>query len=106
MWYKCRSCDCEITVGCLPLASCGLWLLGMFGLAMGVAAAMARWLFGSLGWWSWPTGILAGLILGVPLGLCFIYTSQALEWALAHLKRCPQCQRRRWSWGYTKGFGL
>ncbi len=59
----------------------------------------------AFGWW-W---LLIGPVVFV---LCFLLVPVVAlllnyaEWCLISLKRCPHCKARKWSRGYTKGFGL
>ena len=50
-------------------------------------------------WWLGSPVIAFGLLL------LLIYLPQLIEFLLIHVFRCPACGARRWSWGFTKGFG-
>ncbi len=117
MIYRCKACKYEESRGCLPSASCGLYMLGLMGL----------WIFGanlalkilqrhmpvgqvpelsSPPWWMWIVLIPAGLAFAVFGVLVLNSLFSAIEWLLFARRRCPQCGDRRWSWGFTRGFGL
>lgn len=61
---------------------------------------------GPLPWWAWfaivPLGLVCAVIGAMVLNVLF----QAVEWLAFALRRCPRCGKRRWSWGFTRGFGL
>ena len=62
-----------------------------------------------LGWWSILVVPLAMVLGFVVICVCVLILNALLELMeyLAYvLRRCPKCGRRRWSWGFTRGFGL
>jgi hypothetical protein len=115
MIYRCKACNFEESRGCLPSASCGLYLFGLMYLWIGgamVALNVARRHLPpvrnetSVPWWWW--------ILFVPVGFAFAIFGvwllnslfQLLEWLVFAFRRCPRCTARRWSWGFFRGWGL
>ena len=47
--------------------------------------------------------VLIGTILGV---IVLNFVLELLEYLAFVRRKCPVCGARRWSWGYTRGFGL
>ena len=116
MYYKCRCCNHEETRGCLPTATCGLYFLFLMGLTVAIGIFIVRLLRSDasgqphdLGWWDlvlFPVAMFAGLIL-VLIGAMFLnFTFELIEYLAFSLRRCPRCRSRKWSWGYSRGFGL
>jgi hypothetical protein len=57
-------------------------------------------------WWVWLIAVIAGPIL-VIVGMVLInFLLELFEYLAFAWRRCPQCRARRWSWGFTRGFGL
>lgn len=64
---------------------------------------------GGMGWWA-----LLFIPLVMILGFVFLFIAamilntilELIEWLAFCLRRCPDCGCRRWSWGFTRGFGL
>jgi hypothetical protein len=83
-------------------------MLGLMGLWAGIALPLIRRAFlpATLAWWAWllilPGSLIAAVIGGVLLDLIL----QTIEWLVFAVRRCPRCRARRWSWGFTQGFGL
>ncbi|RYX81664.1 hypothetical protein EON83_22975 [bacterium] len=103
MYYKCCSCGEEKYVdGCLPSVSCGMLLGVDMGVALGVGLPVTQRLFTHIGWWAW----LAFVPLIIVLFLTVMLVPQFIEWLIAMVTACPQCHKRRWSWPFTRGFGL
>lgn len=125
MLYRCRCCAYEEARGCLPTVSCGIYLLGLMGLTGGMLVPALRY-FRSLarassdaapalepasgiGWWA-----LLVIPLAMALGFVVLFVGamilnaifELIEWLVFSCRRCPKCGRRRWSWGFTNGFGL
>ncbi len=110
MWYKCRNCNYEDARGFIPGVSCGIYLaiLSVFPvmvIELGLAALKSVLDIDGFGWW-WlavvPSLIVVSLIGIIPTAYAF----QLIEWLAYCWKPCPKCRKRKWSWGYTKGFGL
>lgn len=83
----------------------------MFLLPALVVAGFAAWIVGQMFWEeSLLTAVLAAagtLVVGVFAALILIVQlPYAFEWLLVHLRACPDCGRRSWSWPFTRGFGL
>lgn len=105
MIYKCRACQQTEGRGFLPGVSCGLMIMGLAGVAGGLLFSLLRFCTTSLGWW-W---VLAAPLLLVAsfFGAWLLHGLLAgIEWLLFCFRRCPNCRSRRWSWGFTQGFGL
>jgi hypothetical protein len=117
MIYRCKACGNEEARGYLPVTSCGLMLVGLLGLSAicvgALSSAIHKWhewigirSMPTIHWWAWPIMIAIGVvaaIAGVPL-LYFIFS--AIEWIVYCMRRCSVCGARRWSFGFTRGFGL
>jgi hypothetical protein len=110
MWYQCRNCKLEEARGCIPSVSCGIYLFSLMvfpAMFMGASLGILKaWLaIDGFGWW-WllisPVMLIVGLLSIIPVA----YVMAAIEWSLFALRSCPRCGARRWSRGYTKGFGL
>lgn len=106
MLYRCRKCGHEEARGCLPAVSCGMLLMAyaaVYGVLVGLAVpALERiWFHDGLGW-RW---VFVAILL-IPCEVAIHYAAQLTEWLAFCLKRCPGCGTRRWSWGFTRGFGL
>lgn len=116
MIYKCRNCDFEEGRGCLPSVTCGLYMLFLIGCATGIMSfALARLRgdaanpIADLGWWkllAFPIAAAVALIAAVIGGLLLNCVLEFIEWLAFCLRKCPKCGSRRWSWGFTRGFGL
>lgn len=105
MIYKCRACQHTEARGFLPGVSCGLMIMVLTGVAGGLLLFLLRFYTTSLGWW-W---LLAAPLLVVAsfVGSWLLHELLAgIEWLLFCFRRCPNCRFRRWSWGFTQGFGL
>jgi hypothetical protein len=75
------------------------------GVAGGLLTALLRSYTASLGWWWLIAGPL--LIVASFVGAWLLHELLAgVEWLIFCLRRCPSCRARRWSWGFTQGFGL
>ena len=105
MYYRCRRCDREEARGCLPSASCGLYMGFLGSFTLGLVFGVLRWSpIEALGWWSLlliPVVGVAAMFAGIPLHIALC----ALEWLAFCLRKCLQCGARRWSWPFTRGFG-
>jgi hypothetical protein len=55
----------------------------------------------AIGWLSWMAALVA---FGVGAALVCL-AMELSDFVLAHCGRCPNCGSRKWSWGYTRGFG-
>jgi hypothetical protein len=116
--YRCRECQHEEMGGFLPGAACGLYFVFLLGLSAACLAGGFAILKARLGeqpvpvqhpetkWWEWPViGIITLTILIVAAAVVK-FALELVEY-LAHSRRkCPNCGTRRWSWGFTRGFGL
>lgn len=72
------------------------------GLALAFGFSIAERLFIHIGWWA----CLAFVPLVIVLFLTVMLVPQFIEWLVAMRTACPQCHKRRWSWPFTRGFGL
>ena len=108
MVYACRSCEYSEARGCLPAATCGLYMFGLMALWGNVTFAVIRlqWLPEHLPWWAWLIILPLNLISAIVGGLLLDLLLQAIEWLMFARRRCPRCGERQWSWGYNEGFGL
>ncbi len=78
----------------------------LIGVASVMVTALVRVVFpNGLGWW-WLLVIPAIPVLGVMGGFVLDVFLAAIEYLAFCWRRCPQCQCRRWSFGFTRGFGL
>jgi hypothetical protein len=118
MWYRCRVCRLVEERGCLPGVSCCLYLYALIAMSLGLCIVGVRWLRSMAGasgadqvaeepipWWVWLIGPLltCGAVLLVAVALNFLL--QAVEYLAFVRRSCLNCGARRWSWGYTRGFG-
>ncbi len=80
-------------------------MLPAMAIGFGLAALKKYSDIDGFGWW-WlaivPSSFAVALVLIIPIA----YTFELIEWAAYCWKRCPKCGERKWSRGYTKGFGL
>ena len=117
MLYRCKVCGHEEVRGCLPAVSCGLYLIGLLWLSACLFAATAHGLRSPLSrdadvspasppWWYWLIGCPASLVLMLLGAVLLKYLLELIEFLVFILRRCPVCGGHRWSWGYTRGFGL
>lgn len=127
MFYRCRVCQHKESRGWLPTASCGMYALALLALSLignigivrgarsltGAGSSSTMSLSAELAGASWLTAticVIAGLVLTVILaGVGMIVINFALElaeWLAFARRKCPVCGARRWSWGFTRGFGL
>ena len=106
MHYTCRNCRHEVEWGWLPAASCGLLFFTEIAIAAFFILPLVHRCFpNGLGLW-WFLGVPVVLILSILGGLAINYILEFAEWSLIYLHPCPSCRRRKWSWGFTRGFGL
>lgn len=125
MFYRCGNCQHVEQRGWLPSASCGLYsgcLLGLTGGALWVAnilaagvvrswraehpAAAERAAQAETPWWEWAVAGVVALLLSVGCFAAIKYGIELVEYLSFVRRRCPGCGARRWSWGFTRGFGL
>lgn len=115
MWYRCRSCRHEVERGCLPAASCGLYAIILLGFSAGAAAVLVERLRGrfaapgsdsSTPWWAEFGSPVLVLVLGIVGAIAINLVLQLVEYLAFVWRKCPGCGARRWSWGFTRGFGL
>jgi hypothetical protein len=60
----------------------------------------------SVPWWAWPILFLVALGAAVLGTVVLKYLFEFFEYLAIAWRKCPACGARRWSWGYTGGFGL
>lgn len=118
MIYRCRRCQYEEARGCLPTVTSGLYMLFLLGLSTGgmaVGLVGLRMLVGEppnndapvpFPWWANVLGVVVGLVLAGVGVVVVKYGLELLEYLMFAWRRCPQCGLRRWSWGFTRGFGM
>lgn len=116
MYYKCKRCGHEVARGCLPTVSCGLYLFFLMGCALLIANTIARLLRGDsqlrsfdVGWWRVivaPLSVIVGFIVAFIGAIALNAILELCEYLAFVFRKCPECGGRRWSWGYTRGFGL
>lgn len=94
-----------------------LFLMGIATLLLTVAVRMIRlYLRGDVphqqsdfGWWSLlliPPIIVLGFAMIFVAALALDYMLSLIEYLVFVLRKCPKCGSRRWSFGFTRGFGL
>jgi hypothetical protein len=121
MLYRCKTCDYEEARGCLPSVSCGLYLVFLLGIANACHSLALLWLRSLIGessaasdepvpWWI-AVGISlivipTMLVVWVLAAIALKYLLELIEYLTFAWRKCPTCGQRRWSWGYTRGFGL
>jgi hypothetical protein len=106
MVYRCQRCSHKEARGCLPTVSCGIYLMGLVGMASAILAAVLPSVFpDGLGWW-WLLAAPALLVLSVLLAFPLNWLLELLEWLAFYWRKCPQCGQRKWSWGFVEGWGL
>ena len=118
MIYRCRTCQHEESRGYLPSVTCGFYpLFLLFLSAIYHIAAVPRYLR-----WvgAWPRsdepvrgtwwGMLIAAVVAITLTLVgavvLNFLLELVEYRAFVGRRCAVCGRRRWSWGYTQGFGV
>ena len=116
--YRCRGCGAEEARGCLPSATCGLYFIGVLALSVGLLAGLVRLIRLRLGqavasaeeaaapWWVDVSAYVIGFVLIVACAWAVNFALESAEWLLFARRRCPECGGRRWSRGFTRGFGL
>lgn len=118
MIYRCRTCDHEEARGFLPSASCFIYFVFLLALSVGSLILAVRGVRLAVGkpaapaedethsWWDWVVGIPLGLLLILVGMLAIKFALEAVEWVAFCRRRCPACGSRKWSRGFTRGFGL
>ena len=112
MYYKCKVCEHEEARGCLPTVTCGVYLLFLIGCMAGIAAVTARMIRGdappqALNLGGWRLLVVPLSLVGALVGAMILNAIlELMEYLVFAFRRCPNCGARRWSWGYTRGFGL
>ena len=106
MIYKCKECGFSESRGVLPQTTCGLLLAIYIGISIGLIMTIVPRVFpDGLGWW-WliggPVVFTVAVLMSFVLSLLF----ETIEWLVFCRRKCPICEKRRWSWGFTQGFGL
>ena len=85
----------------MPASLCGLLLFPMLGGGLLMSSITLAALKEAIGWLSWLAAIVA---FGVGAAIVS-FTMDLSDFVFAHCRRCPRCGSRKWSWGYTRGFG-
>jgi hypothetical protein len=116
MLYRCRVCEFVEDRGWLPATPCLLYLLFLSCVSVGCLNLAVLAIRATLDlpqrpaepmpWWGWLVGCLVVMILFVIATAALKYALELLEWIAVRRKPCPRCGQRRWSWGFTGGFGL
>jgi len=101
MIYRCRTCNEEAQAGWMPASTWGMLLFPMFGGGALLASITRAALTDAIPWLSWLAALVA---FGVGAAIVS-YTMDLSDFLLAKRKRCANCGSRKWSWGYTRGFG-
>ncbi len=124
MIYRCRACQCEDARGCLPSASCGLYLMLLWCLSVGCVLGAVHTLRAvareqaalveiagpvDAPWWFGVVAVVSGALalVTVAVGMWVVkFALESAEWLVFARRRCPACGARRWLWGFTQGYGL
>ena len=122
MWYRCKACGHEEARGLIPAASCGLYFFVIAGIGLGVILLAIHFLkraatalhaqttqpvqVGATPWWLWVILVPASIVFLVLLTVAMNWFLELLEYLAYAGRKCPKCGKRKWSWGFTKGFGL
>lgn len=117
MIYRCRTCRHEEPRGWLPTATSGLYAMALCALSVGGIAGIVGGLRAAVGppavapepvdspWWVAALAVVLGLVV-VVVGMAVVNFGLGLaEWLAFARRPCPACGARRWSWGFTRGFG-
>jgi hypothetical protein len=116
--YRCLVCQHEEARGCLPTVTCGLYFVFLLGLSAGCLAGVARGLHALAGdrphpveppetpWWVFLAAVAIAPILAVVGMMATKFLLELIEYLAFARRQCPTCGGRRWSWGFTRGFGL
>jgi hypothetical protein len=98
--------------------SCGLYLTFLLALSAGCIAGAARGLRAWVGerptgaepvevpWWVGVVAVVVGLVLTVVCVVIVKFALELVEYLAFAWRQCPNCGARRWSWGFTRGFGM
>jgi hypothetical protein len=101
MIYRCRVCRYEEPQGCLPTASCGLYLMLLLGLSAGCVAGMVYGLrvtidkhrppdaSADVPWSVSVIAVGAGCVLPFVGAFVLNYLFELLEWLPSFRRRCP-----------------
>lgn len=106
MLYQCKDCGNIEGRGILPGATCGLLIMFQMAIAIGSMSAVARKLLQDQSPWWWLLAVPLVLLLSLPAAYLLNLILETIEWLLFCWRRCERCGKRRWSWGFTQGFGL
>ena len=116
MRYECRNCRLEEERGFLPSMTCGLYFLFLLGCVTGTAIPLLAFLRGDAapraGKWNWwhvlliPLSVLLTSAIVVVGAILLDRLLSLIEYLAYCRRRCPRCGQRKWSWGYTSGYGL
>ena len=105
-YARCGKCGNVIRSGPSPGQMSGLILIPALGAAIAVFLIRFRHLAGRAFLLRFFLSDLTAA--AVLLGIIFLFTYLPLiiEWIFITGKRCPSCGSRRWSFPFTKGFGI
>lgn len=115
MIYRCLSCRHEAVGGFLPSVTRGLYLLFLIGLSVACMAGALNAMVGNrpvpaekieTPWWFTVVGVIIVLVLTIVGAVAIKLLIELAEYLTFVWRRCPTCGARRWSWGFTRGFGL
>ena len=107
MWYRCKSCGKQVTLGCLPTATCSVYMfivlptIATLLLAALSALTLGRFLH------LWTLALVpVCVLLAFPLAPVVDWILRQFEWCGVKFLACPDCGSHDWSKGYTSGFGM
>jgi hypothetical protein len=118
MWYRCRNCQHEEARGRLPTATCLWYPMGLLALAAMDVVCVAPVIRGRIGEppasidpadaprWVASVTISIGVVLALAGAWAINVVLEWIEWIVVARQACPECGGRRWSRGFTRGFGL
>lgn len=90
----------------MPGTTCGMLVMFQIAIAIGLMLPFARKLLeGQSPWW-WMLAVPLLLLFSILGAYLLNLVLETIEWLLFCRCRCENCGGRRWSWGFTEGFGL
>jgi hypothetical protein len=120
MLYRCRHCHHEENRGCLPAVASGAYysaifivsflLFPMFGFAP-IGQEFHEFLYGVFRygsanvWIEFGSYVILRFLAACLVAVVLDFTLRLLEFLAFALRKCPKCDARSWSWGYTSGRG-